>query len=134
MISKRSIIITDILLIIGLVMCLISDKDINPDSAWQASHCIISAGWFILMAFHVWQHWKLIKAFQRSKVRLKNILTTLTIVVFVVMFFSIAILIVMTTPCVVHFHNMFAHVFMIVVIAHLIAKTKRLQVMIQGKV
>lgn len=127
--SKLSIIV--IILIIGLVLCLISDKNINPDSAWQSSHCIISAVWFVLMILHAWQHWKLIKAFRISKVRLKNRLTTLTIVVFIVMFFSIAALIATTSPSVVHFHNIFAHVFMVVVIVHLITKSKRLYSMIK---
>lgn len=129
--STGSIIITDIILIAGLVLCLISDKGIEPDSAWRSPHCIISAVWFLFMPLHVWQHWKLIKALRYPKVRLRNKLTTLTVAVFIVMFLSIGALIVSTTPDIVRFHNVFAHLFMAVMIIHLIAKSKRLLTMIQ---
>lgn len=130
--SRLSIIVTDLVLIVGLILCLVSDKNIVPVTAWNSFHCIACAAWYIVMAIHVYQHRKLIMALRIAKVRRKNILTTLTVIIFAVMFFSISALAAIQWPFAVHFHHVFVHIFMVVIIVHLVSKLGRLLVLIRN--
>lgn len=128
--SKLAIVIADLFLIVGLVLCLFSDKSIAPSDAWRSGHCIVCVGWFAVMIVHTWQHFKLIKAFTESSVRRRNIITTVTLVAMIVLIVSVMALVVSQSDIVVKFHNIVVHGFMVVVILHLVTKSKRLVTMV----
>lgn len=117
--SRRAKIAVDFLLIIGLALSFF-----QPSGAYRTSfHCIACSIWFLIMIVHIWQHWKLTKAFTKMKVILKNKITAMTILCFILM--TISIFQFATGLNTSHFHHLIGHIFTLVVIIHTIQKFKR---------
>ena len=118
-------VIVDILLIVGIFISVISSR--RPDAAsWGSFHCIASMAWYALMLVHIWQHWRLTKAFTKWKVMRRNIITSLTIIVFILMTVSVISFIFGTGDRLAHIHHQIAHVFLAAMVIHTIQKAKRL--------
>ena len=116
--------IVDILLIVGTIVSILSSRRLGAAS-WGSFHCIASMVWYALMLVHIWQHWRLTKAFAKPKVMRRNIITSLTIVVFILMTVSIVLFIFGTGHQSVRIHHAISHVFWIVILIHAIQKTKQ---------
>lgn len=121
--SKQAKIIVDILLLLGFILLMIVGHVRQISAYWNPVHCIMGVVWFSLIIFHVAQHWRLIKSFTKKKVILKNNITSLTIICFIMMFISI-IFIMIGMPLF-EFHNVIGHLFILIVIVHTIDKSKR---------
>lgn len=122
--SKQAKILVDISLVIGFVLLMFAGHigEISG-SYWTSLHCIMGGVWSLLMILHVAQHWRLVKAFTKKKVVLKNKITALTTYCLILMLISISSFIV-GMPLT-KFHNAIGHVFILIIIIHTIDKSKR---------
>jgi len=115
--------IIDILLLIGLVLSIKTAR--TADNSWGSLHCLVSMAWYALMLVHIWQHWRFIKALAKWKVMKRNIITSLTVVIFILMTFSVILFIADINDQFVRIHHIIAHIFWAVIIIHAIQKAKR---------
>ena len=116
--------IVDILLIVGILISILSSRR-SDAASWGSFHCISSMVWYGLMIVHIWQHWRLTKAFVKPKVMRRNIFTSLTIFVFILMTVSIVLFIFGTGHQVVRIHHVISHIFWAVILIHAIQKAKQ---------
>jgi len=121
--TKISKAIIDILLLIGLILSIKTAR--TADNSWGSLHCIVSMAWYVLILVHIWQHWRFTKALAKWKVTKRNIITSLTVVVFILMTFSVILFIAGISDQFVRIHHIVAHIFWAVIIIHAIQKTKR---------
>jgi len=117
-------VVVDILLVAGLVLSMSSAHSAGSDS-WGSLHCIVSATWYVLMLIHVAQHWRLTKALVKPKVMKRNIVSFLSLVVFIVLTFSFIFFVVDFGDKFNHIHHGVASLFSKVMIVHLLMQTKR---------
>ena len=115
--------IVDILLLIGLVLSINLAR--SADYSWTSSHAIISMIWYALILVHIWQHWAMTKAVFKWKVLKRNKITFLTIIVFILMALNIIVFVFEVNDKLVHIHHIFAHVFLAVIVVHVIQKLKQ---------
>jgi len=119
-VSKK---IVDILLLAGLILSIKTAR--TADYSWGSFHCIVGLIWYAIMLVHIWQHWRFIKALAKWKVIKRNIITSLTVVVFILMTFSVMLFITKINNQFVHIHHIIAHLFWAVIIIHAVQKSKR---------
>ena len=116
--------IVDILLIVGTFISILSSRR-SDAASWGSFHCISSMVWYALMLVHIWQHWRLTKAFSKKKVMRRNIVTSLTIFVFILMTVSFVLFIFGTGFQSVRIHHVISHLFWAVILIHAIQKAKQ---------
>ena len=115
--------IVDVLLLVGLILSIFSSRRFA--ASWGSFHCIVSFIWYAVMLVHIWQHWRLTKALAKWKALKRNIITSLTVVVFILITFSVILFIAGINDQFVGIHHKIAHVFWAVIIIHAIQKSKR---------
>ena len=117
--------IVDVLLVIGLLLSMNSAH--VSESAWWSFHCIVSMLWYALMLLHVGQHWQMTKALLTLKWKAikRNKTTLLTIIVFILITFSLILFIVGISDRLVRIHHTIADIFKVVVSIHAIVKVKQ---------
>ena len=115
--------IVDILLTAGLLLSIHSAR--RSADSWGSFHCIISMVWYALMLLHIWQHWRLTKALVKWKVMRRNVVTSLTVLAFMLMTFSVITFVADINDPLVRIHHVAAHVFWAVIIIHAVTKAKR---------
>lgn len=120
--SKQAKIIVDIVLAVGLVL-LLTCHDI--EGCWVSSHCITGMLSVLAMAVHIWQHWRFIKALVKKKVILKNKITVLITICFILISVSILLFITGFEPPYLKLHNVTGHFFVLAAILHAVQKIKR---------
>jgi len=131
--------IIDIIMVLGLIGCFIATSvfeeskealkngaEIESVFSWGASHCIISIVLVCVVLIHIWQHWNFHKLLITKKLYLKNKLTSLTILIFILTVISIILYLAGFTFFTLHFHSIVAHIFVFVVIIHFITNFKKL--------
>ena len=123
--------IVDVLLLAGLFLSILSAR--RCADSWGSFHCIVSMVWYALMLVHIWQHWQLTKALAKWKVMKRNIITFLTVVVFILMTFSVILFIAGINDQFVRIHHIIAHIFWAVIIIHAIQKAKRFVQLLKDK-
>ena len=116
--------VVDILLFAGIFVSIVSSRWVGSAS-WGSFHCLVSMAWYTLMLVHIWQHWRLTKAFVKPKVMKRNKITFMTIIVFILMTFSIILFVFDVGEMMVKIHHDIAHIFFMVMIVHSIQKSKR---------
>lgn len=125
-VSRQAKISVDILLGAGLLAAGICSKlQGNYTNYWASPHCITSILWFLLILVHIAQHWRVIKAFTRKKVIMKNRITLLTVVTFIVMTLSIFTFFMEITIPLLHAHGIISRLFILMVIIHTIDKCRQ---------
>lgn len=129
--SKQAKIIVDILLVLGFIFLRIAGHIGQISAYWNSVHCIMGVVWFSLIILHVAQHWRFIKSFTKKKVILKNKITALIIICFIMM--SISIIFFMIGIPLLKFHNVIGHLFILIVIVHTIDKCKRFIALFKSK-
>jgi EamA domain-containing membrane protein RarD len=77
------------------------------------------------MLVHIWQHWAITKATFKWKILIRNKVTFLTIIVFILMTLNIIVFVFKVNETLVNLHHTIAHIFWAVIILHTITKTKR---------
>lgn len=123
--SKKAKAIVDIAMVLCIVIAPIySDPHTATETHWRSSHCIIGLFVFMFMLIHIVQHWRFIRAFTKKKVILKNKITALVIIAFILMSLSILFFIVGFNHPFLRFHNIIGHFFGIIVIIHTGQKLK----------
>lgn len=132
--SKQAKATVDILLVLVLIVtCVFSDIEKGSTSYWKSAHCILGSLWMGLIILHVVQHWRLIKSFVKKKVILRNKITALTILSFILMFLSITSFIIGFNVPFLKFHHFIGHLFFLVIIIHTIDKFKRFLAFFKSK-
>ena len=122
-IKRISKAIVDILLLVGLILSIFSARQFA--TSWGSFHCIVSMIWYAMMLVHICQHWRFTKALAKRKVMKRNIITSLTVAVFILITFSVILFIAEISDQFVHIHHRIAHVFWAVIIIHAVQKSKR---------
>jgi hypothetical protein len=131
--------IIDIAMIAGLIGCAVSTSvfekgkealrngaNVEDVFNWGTPHCIISVILIFIIFFHIWQHWDCLKAIVSKKRYSKNVVLTITTVLFVLTVVSCLLYLVGFTFSNLHFHSLIVHLFVLLVIIHLIQNTKKL--------
>jgi len=116
-------VIVDILLVVGFFVS--STHHFGKGASWGSFHCIASMIWYALMIVHIWQHWQLTKSFTKWKVIKRNIITSLTIISFIILTISVVLFIFIINHHSVKIHHSIASKFLFVIIIHIIQKAKR---------
>ena len=127
-ISKATV---DILLVAGFFLSILTSR--HSADSWGSLHCTVSMIWYGLILVHIWQHWRMTKALLKWKVLKRNVITTLTVVVFILMTISVIIFVGDLSYKTVHIHHKIAHIFWAVIVIHAITKTKRLISLFKNK-
>lgn len=122
--SKRSKLIVDILLIAALILMIVHTGPATGTD-WMSYHCIMGMVSVVFMTIHIRQHWPFIKVLFKKQVIRKNIITALTTVSFLLIFVSILLLAIGFKIPLLRFHNVVGHLFILLVIIHLISRFKR---------
>ena len=120
----------DLLLVAGFFLSISSSRH-AASASWGSFHCIASMVWHALIVVHIWQHWRMTKALTKWNVMRRNILTTLTAIIYILMAVSIIFFVGGVTYKSLHIHHAIAHIFWIVALIHTIHKTKRFKQLIQ---
>ena len=115
--------IIDVLLVAGLFVSVLSSH--HPASAsWGSFHCMASMAWYALMVVHIWQHWRLTKALAKWKNMKRNIISSLTAILFILMTVSVILFIGGVNFNSLHVHHVIAHLFWMVIAIHVVTKAK----------
>ena len=88
-------VVTDIFLILLLLACYITGETTVFEanwSIWISVHAIVGIFMSLAMVLHLWQHWRMIKAFTKFKVIARNFITFLSIVFFCLLAVSILLM------------------------------------------
>ncbi len=130
--------LTDIVMIAGLVSCSVSTgvfekskeavrngAKIEDAFAWGSMHCVLSLVFIGLILIHLWQHKDFIWCLFTKKMFRKNKMTTLTLLVFVLTVLSIMLYLQGFTFGTLHFHSMIAHLFVLIVVIHLVLNFRK---------
>ena len=120
--SKISKIVVDILLIAGIFVSKVSGT--SESASWLSFHCIACMVWYALIVVHIWQHWRMTKALAKPNVMKRNKITTLAVIAFCALTFSIVLFVFKIDTKMVNIHDTIANIFTLVMIVHLIAKAK----------
>ena len=136
--SKIGKAIIDIAMIVGLLACAVSTSVFEEGKhalrsgaaaedvfKWGTPHCIISVVFIFIIFFHIWQHWPFIKAIVKKKLFLKNVVVTITTILFALTVVSCLFYLTGFTFSNLHFHGIIVHLFVLVAIIHLIQNLKK---------
>jgi hypothetical protein len=93
---------------------------------WGTPHCIISLILIVIIFIHVWQHLPLLKTIIAKNLYLKNKLTTVIGVLFILTVVSVFLYLFGFTSNKIHFHSLIVHIFLLIVVIHLILNFKKL--------
>lgn len=117
--SKQSKLVVDILLFLGIAGLGGTGK------TWSSPHCIGASIWLLLMFIHIAQHWQLTKSFTKWSVILKNKISALTTLGFVLMLSSVFLFIFELKDSFIAFHHIAGRLFFLILIIHIVTKFKR---------
>ena len=124
--SKQFLKVTiDILLVIGFFVSVLFSRHSEYNASWGSFHCIASMIWYVLILVHIGQHWRMLKVLWKWKVIKRNIITTMTVIVFILMTISVILFIAKINVQSIHVHHIIAHLFWVMIIIHAITKVKR---------
>jgi len=121
--------VVDLLLLVGLFLSILSSR--HSADSWGSLHCIVSMTWYALMLIHIWQHWQMTKALTTWKVMRRNIITTLTAIMFILLTVSIVLFVGGVSHKATHIHHAVAHIFWMVILVHAIHKTMQFKRLFQ---
>ena len=123
--------VVDILLVAGLFISFSSAK-FEGSASWASFHCLASIAWYTLILLHIWQHWRLTKAFVKPKMMIRNKITFMAIVAFVIMTVSVIPFVFKISDTFIHLHHQIGHIFSIVMLVHTIQKMRRFAQLFKG--
>lgn len=112
---------------------IMNGEAIEDVFAWGTSHCIVSLVFVCLMIIHIWQKWLFYKALITKKLFNKNKLITAMSVLFILTIISILLYIIGFSFTTLHIHSLIVHIFVVIVIIHILTKIKRLVGLIRYK-
>ena len=123
--SKPAKIVVDILLVLAfVVLFIVSDAEESMELQWESLHCGFGRTWLLIMMIHIAQHWRLIKSFIRKKTIMRNKITALTILSFILVTVGVIALGVDFGAPFLMFHEITGSLFMLMMLIHTIDKFK----------
>lgn len=131
--SPGAKILVDILLIAGLIVAQKSSDTETMGIYWRSSHCILGILWSFLILIHVIQHHYFVRSLAKRKVFLRNKITGLTTLIFILMLLSILLFLVGFGSFSLKFHHVIGHLFALMIIIHVIDKAKRIIFLFKNK-
>lgn len=133
-ISRKAKAIVDVAIVLALITAwLCSNPHLAAIARWRSSHCIIGIVLLLLITVHIIQHWQFIKALTKKKVFLKNKITALTTISFILIAVSILLFVIGFNSPALRFHNVMGYFFLIIVIIHIIDKFKKFILLLTNK-
>ena len=102
------------------------------DFSWGTLHSILSIIFTVLIIIHIWQHWKFIKGIILKNLYSKNIVTTITLLTFVVTVFSFLLYLTGFSHSKGEFHGTIANIFLITGCVHLVLNFKKMLALFEG--
>lgn len=132
--DKKTKVSIDFLLIVGIILLAIyHDTGKAFATTWHSYHCIISIIWFLIMTIHIWQNWSFIKALSKVKFAKNNKIITIVFICFALMTISIILLIFGFNNHISKYHNIIGHIFILVIVIHLITKFRKMMLLLHKK-
>ena len=130
-------VIIDVLLTIVLIISVVSTSvfeeifkhlksglNLNDVLSWNEVHCIISITLSVLIVIHIKQHWAYLQNIFKRKNYVSEIIILLALLFFVLTVVSYLIYISGFTETKLHFHSLVAHLFLLILVIHIISKAK----------
>lgn len=130
--------VIDVIMILGLMGCIISlssfeefkeelkaGANVENVFSWGSPHCIISLMLIVIIFIHIWQHLPLLKSIISKKLYLKNKLTSLISIFFVLTIVSVILYLFGFISSTLHFHSLIVGIFMLIVVIHLVLNLKK---------
>jgi hypothetical protein len=143
--NKTSKGILDLITIIAMIGCWVSTDtakgpreafrnglDDTNNFSWGTPHSILSIVFTVLLVVHIWQHWKLIKLIVIKNLYSKNIVTSLTLLTFIVTVASFLIYFTGFSHSKGEFHGTVANIFLIAGCIHLVLNFKKMLALFEG--
>ena len=109
-----------------------SELDDTDNFSWGTPHSILSIVFTVLLIVHIWQHWKLIKGIVIKNLYSKNIVTSLTLLTFIVTVASFLIYFTGFSRPKGEFHGTVANTFLIAGCIHLVLNFKKMLALFKG--
>jgi hypothetical protein len=100
--------------------------------SWGTLHSILSIVFTVMIIIHLWQHWKLIKGIIIKNLYAKNIVTSLTLLTFIVTVISFLIYFTGFSHSKGEFHGTIANIFLIAGCIHLVLNFKKMLALFEG--
>jgi hypothetical protein len=142
-ISSKGVI--DLITILAMVGCWIStdtvkgqrgqfrsELDIANNFSWGTLHSILSIIFTLMIIIHIWQHWKFIKGIILKNLYSRNIVTTLSLITFVLTVVSFLLYLTGFSHSRGEFHGTIANIFLITGCVHLVLNFKKLLALFVG--
>lgn len=109
-----------------------NEMDAANNFSWGTLHSILSIVFTVMVIIHIWQHWKLIKGIIIKNLYSKNIVTSLTLLTFIVTVASFLIYFAGFSHSRGEFHGTVANIFLIISCVHLALNFKRMLALFEG--
>jgi hypothetical protein len=145
--NKITKIIIDIFGIIAMIGCWVStdtakvskghfgnEQDIASSFSWGTLHSIVSIAFTVLLIIHLCQHWKFIKGIVKKHLYLRNKVTTITLITFVVTILSFLLFLTGFNRSLGEFHGTAANIFLITCCIHLVFNFKKMLILFKGTI
>lgn len=142
-ISSKGVI--DLITILAMIGCWIStdtvkgqrgqfrsEQDIANNFSWGTLHSILSIVFTLMIIIHIWQHWKFIKGIILKNLYSRNIVTTLSLITFVLTVVSFLLYLTGFSHSRGEFHGTIANIFLITGGVHLVLNFKKLVALFVG--
>ena len=142
--NRKSKFIINIMMVAGFIGCLISTAvfeggqrgghhggGFESKFSWGTSHCIISLLFVAFIFVHIYQHWGYLKAVIRKNLYWKNIILTLTSVLFLATLVSFILYLNSFSGVYRHYHSFVTHSFVALAVVHFLLNFKKLIALIK---
>ncbi|MBK7131541.1 MAG: hypothetical protein IPH69_01555 [Bacteroidales bacterium] len=144
-ISKIAKGLIDIVTIVAMIGCWVttesvkghrggsrSEQEIANSFSWGTLHSIFSIVFSLLIIIHLFQHWKFIKGMVLKSLYSKNIVTTITLITFIVTVVSFLVYLTGFNDSKGEFHGTVANIFLISGCVHLVLNLKKFLSLFEG--
>ncbi|MFV0397213.1 MAG: hypothetical protein ACK5JU_04255 [Bacteroidales bacterium] len=115
----------DLLMILFFLLSWLYSAVDDAKNYWTTSHCTMGFVWIGLMSIHLFQHGRFALSLKKKSVVMKNKITTLTLLFYLIMIVSISLFLSGFPVYLKELHHFIGHLFVFVVIIHMIQMWKR---------
>jgi hypothetical protein len=143
--NKFCKVITDLIIIAAMIGCWASSDtakgpreafrsnlDVANSFSWGTLHSILSIIFTVIILIHIWQHWEFIKGIIIKNLYSKNIVTTITLLTFIVTILSFLVYFTGFNHSKGEFHGTIANIFLLTCCVHLVLNFKKMLVLSIG--
>lgn len=130
--SKWAKAIVDILMLLFFLFSWLFSAVDDAESYWVTSHCIMGFIWIALMGVHLLQHGRFVLTLNKTRIVLKNKITMLTLLCFLIMVVSILLFLFGFPDYLKEIHHFMGHLLIFVIIIHVIQMWKKFLKLFRG--